>query len=105
MHFLFLALVISGFAYAQEEYNCNFDGVKSVKTKLYPQSERIFDFKYQVVGNIDPEKFVIISIPGGPGGSSINDYKDEAVQTCKQYPKNGSRLPTIKMAFCIKCNE
>lgn len=60
----------------EEEYNCEFDGVKSLDVPLYPDrnDSRKFSFKYQIVGNLNPDEIVVINLPGGPGGSSMNDY-------------------------------
>lgn len=69
----------------EEEYKCEFEGVRSVDTALYPDksNSKTFKFRYQVVGNIDPEKIVIINLPGGPGGSSMNDYSIPQVKNAR----------------------
>jgi pimeloyl-ACP methyl ester carboxylesterase len=66
----------------EEEYKCEFAGVKSLDVTLYPdrKDSKKFSFKYQIVGNLDPEKIVIIYLPGGPGGSSMNDFSISQVR-------------------------
>lgn len=74
-----IAIMILGlnYAFAQETNpTCELTGVKSLSLPLYPEkadSPR-FDFKYQIVGNLNPEDFVLIYLPGGPGGTSIRDF-------------------------------
>lgn len=65
----------------ENEYKCNFQGVQSVELPVdsFRTDSNKFKFKYQVVGNLDPEKIVVINIPGGPGGSSINDFANYEV--------------------------
>lgn len=60
----------------EEEYNCDFAGVKTLEVPLYPDRNdaRKFAFKYQIVGDLNPDEIVVINLPGGPGGSSMNDY-------------------------------
>jgi pimeloyl-ACP methyl ester carboxylesterase len=69
----------------EEEYKCEFDGVKSLDVSLYPDrnDSKKFTFKYQIVGNLDPDKIVVINLPGGPGGSSMNDYSIPQVKNLK----------------------
>ncbi len=61
-----------------EEYKCDFEGVKDLNLPLYPDKSNspTFNFKYQIVGDLKPDDFVIIYLPGGPGGSSIADYSN-----------------------------
>lgn len=78
---LLLALNFASLAQAQDEYVCDFQGVHEVETAVYPgqlNSPR-FKFKYQIVGDLNPDELVIINLPGGPGGSSMNQFDNEAV--------------------------
>lgn len=86
------ALVLTGLnAFAQDTYPCEFQGLRSVTTETYPGTPSpTFNFRYQVIGDINPDDFVIIHIPGGPGGSSINDFENKEVK--ERYVKN-STLP------------
>ncbi len=82
------AFVLTGLnSYAQDIYPCDVQGLRTVTTEIYPgTAQPTFNFRYQVVGDIKPDDFVIIHIPGGPGGSSINEYNKEEVK--KRFVKN-----------------
>lgn len=69
----------------EEEYKCEFEGVKSLEVPLYPERDdsRKFSFKYQIVGNLNPDDIVVINLPGGPGGSSMNDYSIPQVKNIR----------------------
>ena len=69
----------------EEEYKCEFDGVKSLDVPVYPErsDSKTFAFKYQIVGNLNPDEIVVINLPGGPGGSSMNDYSIPQVKNTK----------------------
>ncbi len=62
-------------------YECNFEGIRSLDIPLYPDRENSpkVNYKYQIIGDFDPEKLLLVYLPGGPGRSSINDYADPDV--------------------------
>jgi pimeloyl-ACP methyl ester carboxylesterase len=66
----------------QEAYDCNVPGVRSLEVALYPERSDSpkFEFKFQVVGNLQPDELVIIHLPGGPGSSSIDNYSIPAIK-------------------------
>jgi pimeloyl-ACP methyl ester carboxylesterase len=81
---LIMALLLgSSFAFAQQDYKCDFEGVRSVKVPVYPDrpDSKQFNYHYQLIGDLDPEKIVIINLPGGPGGSSMNDFSIPQVKS------------------------
>lgn len=63
-------------------YDCNFPGMSEIEVKLYPDKlhSKKFSYRYQIVGDVNPEELVLIYLPGGPGGTSINDFSDPAVK-------------------------
>lgn len=69
----------------QEEYKCEFHGVKSIDVPLYPDrnDSKTFSFKYQIVGDLNPDEIVVINLPGGPGGSSMNDFAIPQVRNAR----------------------
>lgn len=84
MKLLVLTALLSSipFASAQEEYPCEFEGVKTIKIDVYPEApgSQQVDYKFQVIGDVDPEKLVILHIPGGPGGTSMNDFSQKHIR-------------------------
>lgn len=62
--------------FKEPPYECKFEGLHSVNVPVYPDrpDSAQFDFRYQIIGDLDPEKLVIIHLPGGPGGSAMNDF-------------------------------
>jgi pimeloyl-ACP methyl ester carboxylesterase len=61
---------------SSDDYRCDLSGIQSTSVRVYPEQENspVIDYKYQVVGSLDPDEIVIIHLPGGPGGSAINDF-------------------------------
>ena len=81
----------------ETHYKCDFDGIKTIELPLYPDRpiSSKFSYRYQVIGEANPEEPTIIYLPGGPGGSSINNYhlnesKDYLIKT--SLPDNETRI-------------
>ncbi len=80
--FLLSLLLTAPELYARANYDCNFEGVKEIAVKLYPENlnSKKVTYRYQTVGEINPDELVLIYLPGGPGGTSINNFADPAVK-------------------------
>lgn len=79
-----------------QPYDCNFKGVRSIELPLYPerQDSPTFNYKFQIIGDLDPEKLVILDLPGGPGGTRINDYEEPHVLAAmnKKFPESVPKI-------------
>lgn len=91
-----------------EEYKCEFAGVKSLDVPVYPDrnESKTFSFKYQIVGNLNPDEIVIINLPGGPGGSSMNDYSIPQVKNARINNGLPANVPWIMIdPRTVGCNR
>jgi pimeloyl-ACP methyl ester carboxylesterase len=108
---LTIGTCLSSISYAQvenETYDCDFKGIRSIDVPLYPDrtDSKKFSFKYQIVGEIDPEKIVVINLPGGPGGSSINDFTIPQIRDAKARNDLPKDVPWIMIdPRTVGCNR